>query len=336
MTMQIRGVHIKKRYIALAVLALLMLPRCVQMRSEQAALEKEMAAGGFEYEWEMRDIKALGYSTKKDYERFIETTPIPSADGESVARCSAVASVWEERELSAKEGATGLRPATIGSVLYDDLGDHAVGKTTYKVVSDRRDHLKKTYEERFGTGGAAALKPDYLACHAKFAKYVLGKCGATGVCKDEEPAAPAAAEPAPAAADSGDRKEGGVLSSLLGAVGDIGRASPAKQGGQILQQSLRAPASYNFVSGDVIWEGKTKAGEPAYVVRVAYDAQNGFGALLRGCAIVAYRETSDGQLAWSQSTGVDPQVDPSFCQTSVPASTFADYAKTFAEMNFGG
>jgi hypothetical protein len=190
---------------------------------------------------------------------------------------------------------------------------------------------ERTFREAFG----ARNPPDEMERHCR-GNYVLGKCGATGVCKDEEPAAPAAAEPAPAAADSGDRKEGGVLSSLLGAVGDIGRASPAKQGGQILQQSLRAPASYNFVSGDVIWEGKTKAGEPAYVVRVAYDAQNGFGALLRGCAIVAYRETSDGQLAWSQSTGVDPQVDPSFCQTSVPASTFADYAKTVAEMNFGG
>lgn len=114
-------------------------------------------------------------------------------------------------------------------------------------------------------------------------------------------------------------------------------ASPADQAAQIAKQHVRSPASFKHVGGEVLWEGQTKDGLPAYVTSVAFDAANGFGAVLRGCMVVAYSRTADGQLAWNQMWGVKDYSDelPQLCSASAPMTVKAEFARTIAELNFG-
>jgi len=71
---------------------------------------------------------------------------------------------------------------------------------------------------------------------------------------------------------------------LLAGCGDdqVGNAS------EILKKRLKSPSSFSLVSGKTVWSGKTNHGYPAYVVRIEYDAQNGFGAAMRDCNMVAF------------------------------------------------
>lgn len=114
-------------------------------------------------------------------------------------------------------------------------------------------------------------------------------------------------------------------------------ASPADQAAQIAKQHVRSPASFKHVGGEVLWEGQTKDGLPAYVTSVSYDAANGFGAVLRGCMVIAYRRTADGQLAWDPMWGVKDYTDelPQLCAAAAPMKVKAEFARGIAEINFG-
>jgi hypothetical protein len=114
-------------------------------------------------------------------------------------------------------------------------------------------------------------------------------------------------------------------------------ASASDQAAEIAKQHVRSPASFKHVGGEVLWEGQTKAGLPAYVVSVSYDAANGFGALLRGCMVVAYSRTADGQLTWDRMWGVKDYSDelPQLCAAAAPMKVKAEFARGIAEINFG-
>ena len=184
--MEIKGRKIQKRYLFVAALVALIIPRCVQMNMAETALKEKLAAGGFDNEYEMENIVGSGFTTKAEFEKFVRTTPIPSSEGESTVQCAAVASFWEERELSLKTNVGDLTPKTIRSVMNSDLiYDYAVGKTTNSILTARRDHLVKQLEAQFEKEGVSdSLKSKYLDCHAKFGPYVEKKCGATGVCEE--------------------------------------------------------------------------------------------------------------------------------------------------------
>lgn len=184
--MEIKGKKIKKRYILVVLLVALIVPRCVQMNMEETALKEKLTAGGFEDEYEMENIVGSGFTTKAEFEQFIRTTPIPSIEGESAVQCAAVASFWEDRELSLKSDIGDLTPKSIRSVLNGDLiYDYAVGKTTNTILTARRDFLIKQLEQQFERAGVSeSLKASYLECHSKFGPYVEKKCGATGVCEE--------------------------------------------------------------------------------------------------------------------------------------------------------
>jgi len=92
---------------------------------------------------------------------------------------------------------------------------------------------------------------------------------------------------------------------------------PAKSAGAIIQKNLQAPDSYEFVSGETLWKGKDSDGNDAYVVLVGYNAQNGFGALLRGCSYVAYSIDENDLLSWSPMFGVN-EADRSACEAMSP------------------
>lgn len=72
---------------------------------------------------------------------------------------------------------------------------------------------------------------------------------------------------------------------------------------QLVMNSLRSPSSYSPASKKVLWKGVNKDGHPAYIIRVDYDAQNGFGAMLRGCNLAAFYLKGD-QFGY-RGTGVD-------------------------------
>jgi hypothetical protein len=70
----------------------------------------------------------------------------------------------------------------------------------------------------------------------------------------------------------------------------------------VIQKSLKSPSSYRPVSHAVLWSGKSADGKNAYIVRTEYDAQNGFGALIRDCSYTSF--TIEGEkVEWSQIWG---------------------------------
>lgn len=71
---------------------------------------------------------------------------------------------------------------------------------------------------------------------------------------------------------------------------------------RIIQQSLRSPGSFSAVSHTTLFAGK-KAGQPAYIVKVEYDAQNGFGGTVRDCTYVSFYHEG-GDIKWSQMWGL--------------------------------
>lgn len=72
-------------------------------------------------------------------------------------------------------------------------------------------------------------------------------------------------------------------------------AKVIQAGSQVVTKYLRSPSSFQLVSGKKVWEGVDDKGNPAYIVRVEFDAQNGFGAMIRACQLAAFSFTSDDQ-----------------------------------------
>jgi Sel1 repeat-containing protein/zinc ribbon protein len=100
----------------------------------------------------------------------------------------------------------------------------------------------------------------------------------------------------------------------LGLIG----GDPAKDAAiQIVEKGLRSPDSFSLVSYKEFWSGKAADGKNAYVSRVVFNAQNGFGASIRGCQLLAFKLQSD-QMSWNPITGVrdcsewpdDQKLDP--------------------------
>jgi hypothetical protein len=81
---------------------------------------------------------------------------------------------------------------------------------------------------------------------------------------------------------------------LLAGCGDdqVGNAS------EILKKRLKSPSSFSLVSGKTVWSGKTNHGQPAFIVRIEYDAQNGFGAAIWDCNMVAYWDKGGDSISY--------------------------------------
>lgn len=73
----------------------------------------------------------------------------------------------------------------------------------------------------------------------------------------------------------------------------------------IIQQSLKSPSSFSLVSGKEMWEGQNSEGKSAHIVEIEYDAQNGFGASLRDCKVLAFYTDGDSVM-WSSLWGAMP------------------------------
>lgn len=64
--------------------------------------------------------------------------------------------------------------------------------------------------------------------------------------------------------------------------------TPGYDASVVIKEKLRSPSSFSKKDTRLYWKGKASNGNPAYIVRVDYDAQNGFGATIRQCNIVAF------------------------------------------------
>jgi hypothetical protein len=72
----------------------------------------------------------------------------------------------------------------------------------------------------------------------------------------------------------------------------------------VLESTLRAPGTYSRNDWSTLWSGRDLKGRKAYIVEVSYDAQNGFGAYIRGCSWVAF--SIDGSsVFWDQAFAVN-------------------------------
>jgi hypothetical protein len=63
---------------------------------------------------------------------------------------------------------------------------------------------------------------------------------------------------------------------------------------ETVKRSLKAPSSYEEVQSVEVWRGVSKDGQPAFIYAVTYDAQNSFGARLRGCSLAPFNVIDAG------------------------------------------
>lgn len=94
----------------------------------------------------------------------------------------------------------------------------------------------------------------------------------------------------------------------------------------IIKKKLYAPSSFSPVSGKVMWSGKDNEGNPTYVMRIEYDAQNHFGAVLRDCKLVAFTDRGK-RYTWNTDFAIGP------CENR-PTHDEAAAVRLMVEFNF--
>lgn len=94
---------------------------------------------------------------------------------------------------------------------------------------------------------------------------------------------------------------GALALSLFGCDMTGNRVATASE---IIKKNLRSPSSFSLISGKEVWSGKDSKGISAYIVRIEYDAQNGFGAIIRDCQLVAFTINDDKYKPAYRSTEV--------------------------------
>ncbi len=62
---------------------------------------------------------------------------------------------------------------------------------------------------------------------------------------------------------------------------------------EIIKKNLKSPSSYSPGYSKIVWEGKNQKGNPAYIARIEYEADNLFCASLSECKFVAF--TTEGE-----------------------------------------
>ncbi len=74
---------------------------------------------------------------------------------------------------------------------------------------------------------------------------------------------------------------------------------------EIIKQNIKTPSSFKLISGEEIWSGTNTVGQPVYIVRVEYDAQNTFGAIIRNRNLVAFYATGSNW-GWDKKNAIQP------------------------------
>ena len=122
-----------------------------------------------------------------------------------------------------------------------------------------------------------------------------------------------------------------LCGSLLAAVflSGCGSAGPESQAAHLLKQQMKSPDSFYAKESKIMWQGKDKDGNAAYVVKVTYTAQNSFGANLQDCKMVAFAIAGD-ELSYDQRMGFDmcgTEGDPLFDPKRVAEIMSSQFSK---------
>jgi hypothetical protein len=112
-------------------------------------------------------------------------------------------------------------------------------------------------------------------------------------------------------------------------------ADPVDQASEIVKAQLKSPSSFKKINGQIIWQGKNIEDMPSYVVSIAFESANSFGASLRGCMFVTYSETKDKKVTWNKEYGVrDFSEMLPLCEEGTPMEIKQKMAQTLIDINF--
>ena len=112
-------------------------------------------------------------------------------------------------------------------------------------------------------------------------------------------------------------------------------SDPVDQASEIVKTQLKSPSSYKKINGKVLWQGNNSEGMPSYVVSIAFESANSFGASLRGCMFVTYSETKDKKVTWNRDYGVrDFSEMLPLCEEATPMELKQKMANSLVEINF--
>lgn len=92
-----------------------------------------------------------------------------------------------------------------------------------------------------------------------------------------------------------------IVISLPKACNDVDATRAAEQ---MLTDTLTNPRSLDVDKKKVIWSGKNSAGKRAYIVKIEYTAQNGFGNRIPGCIYSAFWFDDDKNFSWKTNFNV--------------------------------
>jgi hypothetical protein len=94
----------------------------------------------------------------------------------------------------------------------------------------------------------------------------------------------------------------------------------------VLTAQLKAPSTYRRISVEEIWSGPTPSGKKGHIFKIEYDAQNAYGALLRGCSLVPFQENGE-------KVQYNPNMELLTCEArNIFATAFGGAAAGDAEM----
>jgi hypothetical protein len=54
-----------------------------------------------------------------------------------------------------------------------------------------------------------------------------------------------------------------------------------------IKENLRSPSSFKEIKNSTLWEGKDDQGRNAFIIKIEYEAMNGFGGINRECKYFA-------------------------------------------------
>jgi hypothetical protein len=112
-------------------------------------------------------------------------------------------------------------------------------------------------------------------------------------------------------------------------------SDPVDQASEIVKTQLKSPSSYKKINGKVLWQGNNSEGMPSYVVSIAFESANSFGASLRGCMFVTYSETKDKKVTWNRDYGArDFSEMLPLCEEATPMELKQKMANSLVEINF--
>jgi hypothetical protein len=149
--------------------------------------DAELKKLGFKDHWEMETLQKQGWKTRAEFENFVASNALPSAEAEMATECASLSDFWTKHKLDEKAGIEVTDPKQLDQGLRRMLPDYVVNKTTREVLEERGNYHLKQINARFEKEGTSPkLIETYKSCKNKFGAAVIAKCGPAGDCSEVE------------------------------------------------------------------------------------------------------------------------------------------------------